>query len=141
MILSPVSVKLVLGMLYLGLQGHAAEEIEKALSFNSSVRTEVIRKFSKIMQSLEVNSLFVWIKCLSHWSLDRPQESVPTSVFNRNLCTTLFSVRRIMNTNWVSAQNYSSILLQPYNLSSKRIWIPTINHLYSRLILKTESLL
>lgn len=53
MILSPVSVKLVLGMLYLGLQGHAAEEIEKALSFNSSVRTEVIRKFSKIMQSLE----------------------------------------------------------------------------------------
>lgn len=59
MILSPISVKLVLGMLYLGLQGHAAEEIEKALSFNSSVRTEVIRKFSKIMQSLEVNALFV----------------------------------------------------------------------------------
>jgi serpin peptidase inhibitor clade A protein 3 len=52
-ILSPISVKLVLGMLYLGLQGHAAEEIEKALSFKSSARHEVIEKFSHILQSLE----------------------------------------------------------------------------------------
>lgn len=60
-ILSPVSVKLILGMLYLGLQGRAAEEIEKALSFKSSARHEVIEKFAHVLHSLEVSDSQSWI--------------------------------------------------------------------------------
>ncbi|XP_065200426.1 uncharacterized protein LOC135831674 isoform X2 [Planococcus citri] len=52
-VVSPVSVKLALSMLYLGTQGPAAKEIEEAFNINSTQKETVEQKFSSIMRSLE----------------------------------------------------------------------------------------
>ena len=61
-VVSPISVKLAVGMLYLGVEGTAAREIEKALRINSTIKDNVLRKFSDVALSLEVSNSFVLIK-------------------------------------------------------------------------------
>lgn len=52
-VVSPLSVKLALSMLYLGTQGLVNKEIEDAFNINSTVKETVEQKFSSILKSLE----------------------------------------------------------------------------------------
>lgn len=55
-VVSPISVKLAIGMLYMGVDGRAAKEIEKVLRINATIKDDVVKKFSEVALSLEVST-------------------------------------------------------------------------------------
>lgn len=56
-VISPISLKLVLAMLYEGAKGNTSKQLEKALNIMPHARSFTATKFSSILQSLEVSIL------------------------------------------------------------------------------------